>query len=309
MDFPCKACNKVLKRKDSLKNHTRRFHPFSKDETIKCPFCSKSFSRTNDMKKHAAKFHPYEDIDKLPTNSKDLEPKDVNLKDVESKGKMSKDVEPKDAEPNDAENYSCSEIINEDNSLLTYEEMIGSPARVDCETASICHENMTDVNRYCNAYSKEFKTRKKLSLHSNKIHNKISEDDEKHFVEVIFKVLNEQHGFDILEMSNTLKRLTGYIRTNAENITELLNTQNNQNSQIKNIGELLAQRGSSGSIQKVFNCPLCPKNFSSKPSLYTHKNRYHKQRERLLKCQKCDDSFENETDMAIHGFRFHRATL
>ena len=154
MDFPCKACNKILKRKDSLKNHTRRFHPFSKDDTIKCPFCGKSFSRTNDMKKHAAKFHPDEGVEKLPTDTKDLESKDVNPKDVEPKGLKPKDLEPKDREPKDVENYSCSESINEDNSLVTYEEMIGSPTREDHETASICHENKTDVNSYCNAYSK-----------------------------------------------------------------------------------------------------------------------------------------------------------
>ena len=57
MDFPCTSCNQLLKRKDTLRDHTKRFHPNSDDESIKCLECEKLFSRIFDLKKYTSKYH------------------------------------------------------------------------------------------------------------------------------------------------------------------------------------------------------------------------------------------------------------
>ena len=250
MDFPCNICNKVLKRKDTLNGHIRRFHPANEQEKIKCATCNKIFSRISDMKKHAAKFHFYEAKDKLPkTNDVETSTDFINCPDTET------------------------------NALPAYEEMQNE-----------------EIN---------FKTT------TESLKNKISEDQQKFLVRDFINGLKVEYDIDILEIANAQKRHTGYIQTNAQNIMQLLNCQNYQNSQIKNIGEFLSQNVTNESNKKVFNCLLCNKNYSTKASLYSHKNRYHKERvkEKRLKCQKCNDLFESEADLAIHGFRYHRATL
>ena len=112
-------------------------------------------------------------------------------------------------------------------------------------------------------------------------------------------------------MADLQKRQTGYILKNAENIMDLLNSQNCHNSEIKQISEFLSSTNASELIRKTFECSQCDKNFSSKTALYSHKARYHKRssNEKDFKCKKCDDSFENETNLAIHNYRFHRASL
>ena len=44
MDFPCTKCHQVLKGKNSLKKHTKRFHPNTDKELIKCSECEKNRS-------------------------------------------------------------------------------------------------------------------------------------------------------------------------------------------------------------------------------------------------------------------------
>ena len=56
MDFPCTSCNQLLKRKDTLRDHTKRFHPNSDDESIKCLECEKLFSRISDLKNKKTQF-------------------------------------------------------------------------------------------------------------------------------------------------------------------------------------------------------------------------------------------------------------
>ena len=107
---------------------------------------------------------------------------------------------------------------------------------------------------------------------------------------------------NILKIKESLNKHTGFILKNADNILELLNTQNLHNDQIKKINAFLSCRESN---TKAFDCSLCGKYFSTKGSLYSHRSRYHKQREKLLKCQKCGDSIENATALAIHNLRRH----
>ena len=157
--------------------------------------------------------------------------------------------------------------------------------------------------------SEEIEINSKTNTEGQK--NKLLDDQQSFLLQDFLDGLTLEYDIDLFEIANAQKRNTEFIRINAENILQLLNTQNYQNSQIKNIKECLNQSVSSESNKKVFNCHLCNKNFSTKASLYSHKNRYHKDRvkERRLKCQKCNDLFENETDMAIHGYRYHRAAL
>ena len=59
MDFPCTSCNQVLKRKESLRHHTRRFHPNTDEEPIKCLVCKQIFGRNSDLKKHTSKYYTF----------------------------------------------------------------------------------------------------------------------------------------------------------------------------------------------------------------------------------------------------------
>ena len=180
MNFPCTICNKVLKRKDTLNGHMKRFHPANEQEKIKCATCNTIFSRISDMKKHATKFHFYEAEDKLPkTNDVETSTDFINCPDTET------------------------------NALPTYEEMQNE-----------------EIN---------FKTT------TESLKNKISEDQQKFLVRDFINGLKVEYDIDILEIANAQKRHTGYIRTNAQNIMQLLNCQNYQNSQIKNIGEFLSK--------------------------------------------------------------------
>ena len=290
MNFPCNICNKVLKRRSSLKNHTRRFHPATEEETIKCTICNKSFSRIFDMKKHTAKIHFYEDKDNLPEESKDLE--------------ASKELE----------DYSDIEPNNESQNHINYKQIVNSTSSDEIkgsETAVEFQKNVIGGSKeiHCNFCSKQFKTKTDLLQHMSRIHN-ITQYQGKNLVQDVINGLKNEYDIDIFEIKNVQKMNKGFILKNAENIMELLNTQNYHNSQIKKIDNILFPIDSNKSKSKMFACQICSKSFSTKGSLYGHKSRYHKiSKDQVSRCEKCDDYFKNETDKAIHNYRFHRASL
>ena len=168
------------------------------------------------MKKHASKFHFYDD-------------KDVKLPE-----------EPKDTEAcMELENYSSTELNNEDLNLPSYEEMmISKPSEEigDLKTTTESRKNTIDTDTYCNVCSKQFKTKNNYLRHMSRIHSKISEYEQKCLAQDVINGLKDEYDINILEIANTLNRNTGYIRKNAENILDLLTTQNCHNSQIKKSG-------------------------------------------------------------------------
>ena len=345
MDFPCKKCYQVLKRPYSFKDHNRRFHPNAGEEPIKCSFCDKRFSRLHDMKRHTSKQHysPSEMTNKFmeavnddkfqeenkisePCLNNELNNDDKNYEEMENEDNGSFESNKRDDNPTinkDAKSIersgnlkTCvdfeqsSNIVpnsEDENVLLSYEEMEtketeNSETNTEIDIPEILTEsykNTFNVSNeiQCNFCSKSFKYRNCLRRHINTIHK----DQQRNIV----GLKDEQ---DILEIRESLNNHTGFILKNADNILELMNTQNQQNDQIKKIKDFLFCDESN---KKVFGCSLCNKYFSSKGSLYTHKSRYHKQstNEKAFKCEKCDDSFENTTNLAIHNYRSHRASL
>ena len=71
--------------------------------------------------------------------------------------------------------------------------------------------------------------------------------------------LKNEYDINILEIKNAQKKNTGFILKNAENIMELLNTQNYHNSQIKKIDNILFPNDSNKSKRKMFSCQICSK--------------------------------------------------
>ena len=220
------------------------------------------------------------------------------------------------------ENKVIEKNIDEETPLVSYEEMENqgmndSESTKDLDIlakSSTSHESMIDGYKdlECTFCSKTFKYRNCLLRHINRIHkDKVTNYQQKFTVGFLIDELKEKHDINILEIGDTLNRQTGYIHQNADNILELLNTQNQHNDQIKKITDFLFSSSSTELSKKVFGCKLCSKNFSSKKSLYSHKNRFHKRdsREKVFKCEKCYDIFEHETDLAIHNYRFHRSSL
>ena len=106
--------------------------------------------------------------------------------------------------------------------------------------------------------------------------NSAPKNEQKNTVETLLNKLKAEHYINFSRIEDTLNRHTGYIRKNAENITELLNTLKHNNDQIKEITEFLFQNDSCEPNRNMFGCLLCDKNFSNKASLYSHKYHYHK---------------------------------
>ena len=94
---------------------------------------------------------------------------------------------------------------------------------------------------------------------------------------------------------DALKRHTDYIHINADNIMDLLNTQNQHNAQIMKITEYLLPMNGHKYNRKLFSCGICNKTFQLKGL--------------DLKCKQCDECFEGLTSLQIHKFRFHGASL
>ena len=118
---------------------------------------------------------------------------------------------------------------------------------------------------YCNFCSKSFKSKNSLCKHINRIHkNKTSKNEQKNTVETLINKLKAEHNINFSRIEDTLNRHTGYIHKNADNIMELLNTQNYHNDQIKEITEFLFQNDSSELNRNMLGCLLCDKNFSTK---------------------------------------------
>ena len=182
------------------------------------------------MKKHASKFHFYDDKDvKLPEEPKDTE------------------------ECMELENYSSTELNNEDLNLPSYEEMmISKPSEEigDLKTTTESRKNTIDTDTYCNVCSKQFKTKNNYLRHMSRIHSKISEYEQKCLAQDVINGLKDEYDINILEIANTLNRNTGYIRKNAENILDLLTTQNCHNSQIKKIGFFFVSKQSNRAKNK-----------------------------------------------------------
>jgi uncharacterized C2H2 Zn-finger protein len=211
----------------------------------------------------------------------------------------------------------CSNIESnsgDEDALLSYEEMetkdmenYEPEKEVDIPQAlTESYENKLNGSNeiQCNFCSKSFKNRNCLRRHITRIHNhksKTPKDQQRD----ITGLKDER---DILKIRESLKGHTGFICKNADNILELLMTQNKHNDQIKKITDYLFCGESN---KKTFGCSLCGKYFCSKGSLYTHKSRYHRRNtdEKTFKCEKCGDLLEDATALAIHNYRFHRASL
>ena len=197
-----------------------------------------------------------------------------------------------------------------ENALLSYEEM--ETKEID-NSESLKESNIPEAlidspgkefngskEIQCDFCSKSFKYRNGLRRHINKMHNdKIPKDRKR-------DVTGSKDKSNILKIKESLNNHTGFILKNADNILELLNTQNQHSDQIKKINAFLS---CSETSTKAFDCSLCGKYFSTKASLYSHRSQYHKQREKLLKCEKCGDSIENATALAIHNLRRHSEPL
>ena len=342
MDCPCTTCYQILKGTASLTAHNRRFHPNADEEQLKCSICDKPFARPHDLKRHTSKHHSFpceseenknsqdaeenkisqeENIISQPCLNIELNNKDENYEEMKNKdisGFESSKGEDKSTEGSDI-SKTCTDFeqssnkrssIGDENVLLSYEEM-------EVKDMDICESNKGADNPealtesfettfdasnelQCDFCSKSFKYRNGLRRHINRIHNdKISKDRKR-------DITSSKDKSNISKIKETLNNHTGFILKNADNILDLLNTQNQNSDQIKKINAFLTCRESS---TKSFECTLCGKYFSTKGSLYSHKSQYHKQSGKHFKCEKCGDSIENATALAIHNFRWHSAPL
>ena len=144
---------------------------------------------------------------------------------------------------------SNTESYNEDkNPPINYEEMVNEEMQNSEPTKEInIHETAGRSHEtYCNFCSKSFKSKNFLCRHINRMHkNKTSKDQQKNTVETLLNRLKAEHDINFSQIEDTLNRHTGYIRKNADNIMELLKTQNHHYDQIKEITDFLLQNDSS----------------------------------------------------------------
>lgn len=344
MDCPCTTCYQTLKGPASLTAHKRRFHPNADEEQIKCSVCDKPFARPHDLKRHTSKHHSFQCQSEENKNSQDAEENkisqeeniisqpclniELNNKDENYEEMKNKDISGFESSKGDDKSTEGSDIsktctdfeqssnkrssIGDENVLLSYEEMEAKDMDIsesnkgadNPEALTESFETTFDASNQlqCNYCSKLFKYRNCLHRHINRIHNDKASKDRKR------NITGLKDKSNILEIRESLDRQVGYIRKNADNILELLNTQNQHNDQIKKITDYLFCREPN---KRVFGCSLCDKYFCSKGSLYSHKSRYHKRStsEKAFKCEECGDSLENATALTIHNYRFHKASL
>ena len=336
MDCSCTTCYQILKGT----THNRRFHPNGDEEPIKCSFCDKPFARLHDLKKHTSKDHfiPCKSTNKfkeadndaksreenknsepflnIELNNEDENYKEMKNEDISIFESNIRDDKPTQGSVNpkacvDFEQSSNIESNSGgENALLSYEEM--ETKEID-NSESLKESNIPEAlidspgkefngskEIQCDFCSKSFKYRNGLRRHINKMHNDKIPKDRK------IDVTGSKDKSNILKIKESLNNHTSFILKNADNILELLNTQNQHSDQIKKINAFLTCRESSS---KSFECTLCGKYFSTKGSLYSHKSQYHKESGKHFKCEKCGDSIENATALAIHNFRWHSAPL
>ena len=342
MDCPCTTCYQILKGTASLTAHNRRFHPNADEEQLKCSICDKPFARPHDLKRHTSKHHSFPCESEENKNSQEAEENTVSQEEnqisqpcsnieLNNEDKNYEEMENEDIsgfESNKRDDKStegsgipetCVDIeqssdigsnIGDENVLLSYEEMEANETdnsdsnkgADNPKALTESYETTFDASNelQCDFCSKSFKYRNGLRRHINRIHNdKISKDRKR-------DITSSKDKSNISKIKETLNNHTGFILKNADNILDLLNTQNQNSDQIKKINAFLTCRESSS---KSFECTLCGKYFSTKGSLYSHKSQYHKQSGKHFKCEKCGDSIENATALAIHNFRWHSAPL
>ena len=333
MDCPCTTCYQILKGTASLTAHNRRFHPNADEEQLKCSICDKPFARPHDLKRHTSKHHSFPCESEENKSSQEAEENTVSQEEhqisqpclnieLNNEDENYKEMENEDIsgfESNKQDKSTCVDIeqssdigsnIGNENVLLSYEEMEANEmdnsdsnkGADNPEALTESFETTFDASNelQCDFCSKSFKYRNGLRRHINRIHNdKISKDRKR-------DITSSKDKSNISKIKETLKNHTGFILKNADNILDLLNTQNQNSDQIKKINAFLTCRESSS---KSFECTLCGKYFSTKGSLYSHKSQYHKQSGKHFKCEKCGDSIENATALAIHNFRWHSAPL
>ena len=342
MDCPCTTCYQILKGTASLTAHNRRFHPNADEEQLKCSVCDKPFARPHDLKRHTSKHHSFPCESEENKNSQEAEEnkssqeenqiskpclnielnnEDENYEEMENEDISGFESNKRDGKSTEGSGIpeTCVDIeqssdigsnIGNENVLLSYEEMEASEmdnsdsnkGADNPKALTESHETTFDASNelQCDFCSKSFKYRNGLRRHINRIHNDKTSKDRKR------DITSSKDKSNISKIKETLNNHTGFILKNADNILDLLNTQNQNSDQIKKIHAFLSCRESS---TKSFECTLCGKYFSTKGSLYSHRSQYHKQRGKLLKCEKCGDSIENATALAIHNFRWHSAPL
>ena len=92
--------------------------------------------------------------------------------------------------------------------------------------------------KYCDFCSKTFKSKSGLYRHMKRIHkDEISKDQQPNTVESYLNELKTKYDTYFLGIGDALNWHTGYIHKNADNVMDLLNTQNQHNAQIKKITE------------------------------------------------------------------------
>ena len=295
MDFPCTSCNQLRSNNSETREEFRKHLNIGSNNEGENPL----ISHEEMMHDQIDNFESSEEIDNPKTNKNAKSPEELNSSE--------RSIE--------FEKHSNAESHNEDENPPIIREEMGNEERESSESSKkigIPETATRSQETCCNYCSKAFKSKTLLRRHINRMHkNSASKNQPKNTVETLLNELKAEHDTNFSWIKDTLNRHTGYIRKNAENITELLNTLKHNKDQIKEITEFLFQNDSSKSNRKMFGCLLCNKNFSTKASLYSHKYHYHKRsdNEKDFKCEKCGDSLENETDLRIHNYRWHRASL
>ena len=291
MDFPCTSCNQLRSNNSETREEFRKHLNIGSNNEGENPL----ISYEEMMHDQIDNFESTEEIGNPKTNKNAKSPEELNSSERSIEFEKHSNAESHNEDENPP--ISHEEMGNEERESSESSKKIGIP-----ETATRSQET------YCNYCSKAFKSKTLLRRHINRMHkNSASKNQPKNTVETLLNELKAEHDINFSRIEDTLNRHTGYIRKNAENIMELLNTQNYHKDQIKKIAKCVVPVTTHESDRKLFSCRICNKACSTKQSLYTHKSRYHKKdsKEKDFKCEQCNELFKNSTSLAIHEIRFH----